>query len=86
MLDLVEVLRELGGGDGFEPKFDPPRAGEVQRIAIDSAKATEESRLAALRSSCATASPGLWIRSSPPGLGRRGPEGGRDRCGGTRSG
>jgi UDP-glucose 4-epimerase len=42
VLDLVELLRELGGGDGFEPKFDPPRAGEVQRISIDSSKANEE--------------------------------------------
>jgi UDP-glucose 4-epimerase len=32
----------LGEGDGFEPEFAPPRAGEVQRIAIDPGRAERE--------------------------------------------
>jgi UDP-glucose 4-epimerase len=35
VLDLIEVLRELGGDEGFEPEFAAARAGEVQRIALD---------------------------------------------------
>jgi UDP-glucose 4-epimerase len=35
VLDLIEVLRGLGGEGGFEPEFAAPRAGEVQRIALD---------------------------------------------------
>jgi UDP-glucose 4-epimerase len=35
VLEIIEVLRELGGNDGFEPEFAPPRPGEVQRIALD---------------------------------------------------
>lgn len=31
-----------GGDAGFEPEFAPPRAGEVQRIAIDPARAERE--------------------------------------------
>ncbi len=42
VLELVELLRELGGGDGFEPEFAPPRTGEVQRIAIDCSRAADE--------------------------------------------
>jgi UDP-glucose 4-epimerase len=42
VLELVELLRDLGGGDGFEPRFDPPRPGEVNRIAIDSERAERE--------------------------------------------
>jgi UDP-glucose 4-epimerase len=42
VLELVELLRELGDGDGFEPEFAPPRAGEVQRIALDSSRAAAE--------------------------------------------
>ncbi|HEX8958456.1 MAG TPA: NAD-dependent epimerase/dehydratase family protein [Solirubrobacterales bacterium] len=41
VLELVERLGALGGG-GFEPEFAPPRAGEVQRIAIDPARAEQE--------------------------------------------
>jgi UDP-glucose 4-epimerase len=42
VLDLIEKLRRLGGGgEGFEPEFAPPRTGEVQRIAIDPARAAE---------------------------------------------
>ena len=43
VLELVELLRELGGAsDRFEPEFAPPRAGEVQRISIDPARAAAE--------------------------------------------
>ncbi len=35
VLDLIDVLRELGGGEGFEPEFAASRPGEVQRIALD---------------------------------------------------
>lgn len=42
VLELVEALAGMGGGDGFEPRFAPARAGEVQRISIDPAKAERE--------------------------------------------
>jgi UDP-glucose 4-epimerase len=42
VLELVDLLRELGGVDGFEPEFAPPRTGEVQRIAIDCSRAKTE--------------------------------------------
>ncbi len=42
VLELVELLRELGGGEGFEAEFAPPRAGEVQQIALDSSNAAEQ--------------------------------------------
>jgi UDP-glucose 4-epimerase len=42
VLELVDLLRELGGGNGFEPEFAPPRAGEVQRVSIDPARAVSE--------------------------------------------
>jgi UDP-glucose 4-epimerase len=42
VLELVARLGELGGSDGFEPEFAPPRTGEVQRIAIDPARAGAE--------------------------------------------
>jgi UDP-glucose 4-epimerase len=42
VLELVESLRELSGSESFEPEFAPPRAGEVQRISIDPAKAEQE--------------------------------------------
>lgn len=41
VLDLIEVLRELGGDGGFEPEFAAPRPGEVQRIALDASLAGE---------------------------------------------
>jgi UDP-glucose 4-epimerase len=41
VLELVELLRELGDASGFEPDFAPPRPGEVQRIAIDCSRAAE---------------------------------------------
>jgi UDP-glucose 4-epimerase len=42
VLDLVDVLRELGGDANFEPMFEPERPGEVRRIAIDPARARAE--------------------------------------------
>jgi UDP-glucose 4-epimerase len=42
VLDLVELLGRLGGVEGFEPEFAPPRAGEVQRISIDASRAEAE--------------------------------------------
>jgi UDP-glucose 4-epimerase len=39
VLELAEALGRLGGADGFEPEFAPPRAGEVQRIALDASRA-----------------------------------------------
>jgi UDP-glucose 4-epimerase len=42
VLELVEALARIGGVEGFEPEFAPPRAGEVQRIALDAAHAERE--------------------------------------------
>jgi UDP-glucose 4-epimerase len=42
VLELVRALAELGGAEDFEPEFAPPRAGEVQRISIDPARARRE--------------------------------------------
>jgi UDP-glucose 4-epimerase len=42
VLELVELLRELSGREGFEPQFAEARTGEVQRIAIDCSRAAEE--------------------------------------------
>jgi UDP-glucose 4-epimerase len=39
VLELVEALRGLSGGDGFEPEFAPARTGEVQRISVDPGRA-----------------------------------------------
>jgi UDP-glucose 4-epimerase len=39
VLELVSRLRELGGGDRFEPELASPRTGEVQRISIDPGRA-----------------------------------------------
>jgi UDP-glucose 4-epimerase len=41
VLELVELLRELGGVEDFEPEFAAPRTGEVQRIALDCSRAAE---------------------------------------------
>jgi UDP-glucose 4-epimerase len=35
VLDLIEVLREVGDNGEFEAEFVGPRPGEVQRIALD---------------------------------------------------
>jgi UDP-glucose 4-epimerase len=44
--DVLELARRLGaiedGENGFEPEFAPPRAGEVQRISLDPARAGRE--------------------------------------------
>jgi UDP-glucose 4-epimerase len=42
VLELIEALRELGDGDGFEPQFEPARTGEVQRVAVDTTRAERE--------------------------------------------
>ncbi len=42
VLKLARALGELGGADGFEPEFAPPRTGEVQRISIDPSRAERE--------------------------------------------
>ncbi len=42
VLELVEALGKLGDAEGFEPEFAPARAGEVQRIALDAARAERE--------------------------------------------
>ena len=42
VLELVRLLGDLEGAEGFEPEFAPPRTGEVQRIAIDPARAERE--------------------------------------------
>lgn len=42
VLELVRQLAGLGGAEGFEPEFAPPRTGEVQRISIDPARSGHE--------------------------------------------
>jgi UDP-glucose 4-epimerase len=42
VLELVELLREMGGADSFDPEFAPHRTGEVQRIFLDSSRAARE--------------------------------------------
>jgi UDP-glucose 4-epimerase len=42
VLELVEQLGALGGGESFEPELAPPRPGEVQRISIDPGRAERE--------------------------------------------
>jgi UDP-glucose 4-epimerase len=42
VLELAEALGRLGGVEGFEPEFAPPRAGEVQRITLDASRAERE--------------------------------------------
>ena len=42
VLELAELLGELGGVEDFEPEFAPPRAGEVQRISLDAGRAERE--------------------------------------------
>jgi UDP-glucose 4-epimerase len=42
VIELVEALRELGGREDFEAQPAPPRAGEVQRIALDASRAERE--------------------------------------------
>ncbi len=42
VLELAASLAEIDGAEDFEPEFSPPRAGEVQRIALDAARAERE--------------------------------------------
>jgi UDP-glucose 4-epimerase len=42
VLDIIEVLRELGGREDFAADFADPRPGEVQRIALDAGLAGRE--------------------------------------------
>jgi UDP-glucose 4-epimerase len=42
VLELAAALGGLGGVEGFEPEFAPPRVGEVQRIALDASRAERE--------------------------------------------
>src|SRR3954454_15505337 len=42
VLELIESLKRLSGNEGFDPEFAPERTGEVQRIAIDAARAERE--------------------------------------------
>jgi len=42
VLELARQLGELGGREDFEPELAPPRAGEVQRISIDPARAERD--------------------------------------------
>jgi UDP-glucose 4-epimerase len=39
VLELVEALGRIGEVEGFEPRFAPPRPGEVNRIALDASRA-----------------------------------------------
>jgi UDP-glucose 4-epimerase len=42
VLELAARLAEIDGSEDFEPEFAPPRAGEVQRIALDAGRAERE--------------------------------------------
>ncbi len=42
VLELAARLKELAGREDFEPELAPPRAGEVQRIALDPGRAERE--------------------------------------------
>jgi len=42
VLELAARLAEIDGAADFEPEFAPPRAGEVQRISLDAARAERE--------------------------------------------
>jgi len=42
VLELAARLAEIDGSEDFEPEFAPPRAGEVQRIALDAGLAERE--------------------------------------------
>jgi UDP-glucose 4-epimerase len=42
VLELVEALAEISGRQDFQPQLAPPRAGEVQAISIDPARAESE--------------------------------------------
>jgi len=42
VLELAARLAEIEGSENFEPELAPPRAGEVQQIALDAGKAERE--------------------------------------------
>ncbi|HEX6460712.1 MAG TPA: SDR family NAD(P)-dependent oxidoreductase [Thermoleophilaceae bacterium] len=42
VLDIIDVLRRLGGRDDFEAEHAPERPGEVMHIALDATRAREE--------------------------------------------
>jgi UDP-glucose 4-epimerase len=42
VLELAARLAEIEGSENFEPELAPPRAGEVQHIALDAGKAERE--------------------------------------------
>jgi UDP-glucose 4-epimerase len=42
VLELAARLAEIDGSEDFEPELAPPRAGEVQRIALDAGRAERE--------------------------------------------
>ena len=42
VLDLVDVMKSLADGAPFEPVFEPPRLGEVQRSCLDVSRAATE--------------------------------------------
>ena len=42
VLTLARQLAEIDGTESFEPELAPPRAGEVQRIALDAGRAERE--------------------------------------------
>jgi UDP-glucose 4-epimerase len=42
VLELAGQLGDLGGASGFDPELAPSRTGEVQRIALDAARAERE--------------------------------------------
>ncbi len=42
VLDIVDILRRLGGRDDFEAEHAPERSGEVLHIALDATRAREE--------------------------------------------
>jgi UDP-glucose 4-epimerase len=42
VLTLAGQLAEIDGNESFDPEFAPPRAGEVQRIALDASRAERE--------------------------------------------
>ena len=42
MLDIVDSLKRIGGRDDFEAELAPPRAGEVQHIALDPSRTKAE--------------------------------------------
>jgi UDP-glucose 4-epimerase len=41
VLELVEMLREISGAEGFEPRFAPARLGELARSCLDVTRARE---------------------------------------------